>query len=87
MRFSLDKIYTSLFFIICFSLAFIGDKLYAIPNGANIALVLLFPFVINWSQLAKRLKKKLKERSNFKRVSRKCHTVKRHKMCLVLTLE
>ena len=58
MRFSLDKIYTSLFFIICFSLAFIGDKLYAIPNGANIALALLFPFVINWSQLAKRLNKK-----------------------------
>lgn len=58
MRFSLDKIYTSLFFIICFSLAFIGDKLYAIPNGANIALVLLFPFVINWSQLAKMLNKK-----------------------------
>jgi len=58
VRFSLDKIYTSLFFIICFSLAFIGDKLYAIPNGANIALVLLFPFVINWSQLAKMLNKK-----------------------------
>ena len=58
MRFSLDKIYTSLFFIICFSLAFIGDKLYAIPNGANIALALLFPFVINWSQLVKRLTKK-----------------------------
>ena len=58
MRFSLNKIYTSLFFIICFSLSFIGDKFYAIPNGANIALALLFPFVINWSQLAKRLNKK-----------------------------
>lgn len=58
MRFSLNKIYTSLFFIICFSLSFIGDKFYAIPNGANIALALLFPFVINWSQLVKRLNKK-----------------------------
>ncbi|MDA9850106.1 O-antigen ligase family protein [Flavobacteriaceae bacterium] len=59
MRFSLDKIYSSLFFIICFSLAFIGDKFYAIPNGANIALVLLFPFIINWSQLLNLLSKKL----------------------------
>ena len=59
MRFSLDKIYSSLFFIICFSLAFIGDKFYAIPNGANIALVLLFPFIINWSQLLNLLNKKL----------------------------
>ena len=58
MRFSLNKIYTSLFFIICFSLSFIGDKFYAIPNGANIALALMFPFVINWSQLVKRLNKK-----------------------------
>jgi len=58
VRFSLNKIYTSLFFIICFSLSFIGDKFYAIPNGANIALALLFPFVINWSQLVKRLNKK-----------------------------
>jgi O-antigen ligase len=59
VRFSLDKIYSSLFFIICFSLAFIGDKFYAIPNGANIALVLLFPFIINWSQLLNLLNKKL----------------------------
>ena len=59
MRLSLDKIYSSLFFIICFSLAFIGDKFYAIPNGANIALVLLFPFIINWSQLLNLLNKKL----------------------------
>ena len=58
MRFPLNKIYTSLFFIICFSLSFIGDKFYAIPNGANIALALMFPFVINWSQLVKRLNKK-----------------------------
>jgi len=58
VRFSLNKIYTSLFFIICFSLSFIGDKFYAIPNGANIALALMFPFVINWSQLVKRLNKK-----------------------------
>ena len=59
MRLSLDKIYSNLFFIICFSLAFIGDKFYAIPNGANIALVLLFPFIINWSQLLNLLNKKL----------------------------
>ena len=59
MRLSLDKIYSSLFFIICFSLAFIGDKFYAIPNGANIALVLLFPFIINWSQILNLLNKKL----------------------------
>jgi len=59
VRLSLDKIYSSLFFIICFSLAFIGDKFYAIPNGANIALVLLFPFIINWSQLLNLLNKKL----------------------------
>jgi len=58
VRFPLNKIYTSLFFIICFSLSFIGDKFYAIPNGANIALALMFPFVINWSQLVKRLNKK-----------------------------
>jgi len=59
VRLSLDKIYSSLFFIICFSLAFIGDKFYAIPNGANIALVLLFPFIINWRQLLNLLNKKL----------------------------
>ena len=59
MRLSLDKIYSSLFFIICFSLAFIGDKFYAIPNGANIALVLLFPFVINWSELVNKLNRKV----------------------------
>ena len=33
------------------------------------------------------VKEKLKERSNFESISRKCREVKRHKVCLVLTLE
>lgn len=44
---SLDKIFTVLFSVLCFSLAFIGDQFYAVPNGINILLVATFPFVAN----------------------------------------
>jgi len=44
---SLDKIFTVLFSVLCFSLAFIGDQFYAVPNGINILLVAIFPFVAN----------------------------------------
>ena len=47
MRGSLDKIFTVLFSVLCFSLAFIGDQFYAVPNGINILLVAIFPFVAN----------------------------------------
>ena len=47
MTLSLDKIFTVLFSVLCFSLAFIGDQFYAVPNGINILLVAIFPFVAN----------------------------------------
>ena len=58
MRVSLDKIFTILFSILCFSLAFIGDKYYAIPNGINISLVLMFPFLVNKQQVINHIVKK-----------------------------
>jgi len=58
MRFSLDKIFTILFSVLCFSLAFIGDKYYAIPNGINISLVLMFPFLVNKKQVINHIVKK-----------------------------
>jgi len=58
MRFSLDKIFTILFSVLCFSLAFIGDKHYAIPNGINISLVLMFPFLVNKKQVINHIVKK-----------------------------
>lgn len=51
MKLSLHNAYSLLFFALCFSLSFIGDGLYAIPNGINILLVLLFPFVIDKQEL------------------------------------
>ena len=51
MRVSLDKIFTVLFSVLCFSLAFIGDQFYAVPNGINILLVAIFPFVVNKKNL------------------------------------
>ena len=58
MRVSLDKIFTILFSVLCFSLAFIGDKHYAIPNGINISLVLMFPFLVNKKQVINHIVKK-----------------------------
>jgi O-antigen ligase len=58
MRVSLDKIFTILFSVLCFSLAFIGDKYYAIPNGINISLVLMFPFLVNKKQVINHIVKK-----------------------------
>ncbi|MDA9356899.1 O-antigen ligase family protein [Flavobacteriaceae bacterium] len=58
MRFSLDNIYTALFSILCFSLAFIGDQFYAIPNGINILLAILFPFIINKKYFFKSITKR-----------------------------
>jgi len=47
-----------LFFVLCFSLSFIGNRFYAIPNGINILLVLLFPFVIDKQSFIKNILKK-----------------------------
>ena len=47
MRDFLEKTFTILFSVLCFSLAFIGDQFYAVPNGINILLVAIFPFVAN----------------------------------------
>jgi O-antigen ligase len=47
-----------LFFVLCFSLSFIGNRFYAIPNGINILLVLLFPFVIDKQTFIKNILKK-----------------------------
>ena len=58
MRVSLDKIFTILFSVLCFSLAFIGDKYYAIPNGVNISLVLMFPFLVNKQKFINHIVKK-----------------------------
>ena len=58
MRVSLDKIFTVLFSVLCFSLAFIGDQFYAVPNGINILLVAIFPFVVNKKDLEDLITKK-----------------------------
>lgn len=55
---SLDKIFTVLFSVLCFSLAFIGDQFYAVPNGINILLVAIFPFVVNKKDLEDLITKK-----------------------------
>ena len=58
MKASLGTIFTILFSVLCFSLSFIGDTHYAIPNGINILLVLMFPFVVSKHQLLKGFTKK-----------------------------
>ena len=55
---SLDKIFTVLFSVLCFSLAFIGDQFYAVPNGINILLVAIFPFVVNKKDIEDLITKK-----------------------------
>ena len=55
---SLDKIFTVLFSVLCFSLAFIGDQFYAVPNGINILLVATFPFVANKKDIINLVTKK-----------------------------
>tara|TARA_X000000368_G_scaffold418876_1_gene420480 strand:- start:1009 stop:2199 length:1191 start_codon:yes stop_codon:yes gene_type:complete len=51
MRIDLNKLYVLLFSFLFFSIPFIGNKFYAIPNTVNIALVILFPFVFNKDKL------------------------------------
>ena len=58
MKLNLHKTYSMLFFVLCFSLSFIGNRFYAIPNGINILLVLLFPFVIDKQIFIKNILKK-----------------------------
>ena len=58
MKLNLHKTYSMLFFVLCFSLSFIGNRFYAIPNGINILLVLLFPFVIDKQSFIKNILKK-----------------------------
>lgn len=58
MTVSLDKIFTVLFSVLCFSLAFIGDQFYAVPNGINILLVAIFPFVTNKKDIINLVTKK-----------------------------
>ena len=58
MNLNLHKTYSMLFFVLCFSLSFIGNRFYAIPNGINILLVLLFPFVIDKQTFIKNILKK-----------------------------
>jgi len=58
MNLNLHKTYSMLFFVLCFSLSFIGNRFYAIPNGINILLVLLFPFVIDKQSFIKNILKK-----------------------------
>lgn len=58
MTVSLDKIFTVLFSVLCFSLAFIGDQFYAVPNGINILLVAIFPFVANKKDIINLVTKK-----------------------------
>ena len=58
MRGFLDKIFTVLFSVLCFSLAFIGDQFYAVPNGINILLVAIFPFVANKKDIINLVTKK-----------------------------
>jgi len=58
MRAFLEKTFTILFSVLCFSLAFIGDQFYAVPNGINILLVAIFPFVVNKKDLQDLISKK-----------------------------
>ena len=58
MRGFLEKIFTILFSVLCFSLAFIGDQFYAVPNGINILLVAIFPFVANKKDIIDLITKK-----------------------------
>jgi O-antigen ligase len=58
MRDFLEKTFTILFSVLCFSLAFIGDQFYAVPNGINILLVAIFPFVVNKKDLQDLISKK-----------------------------
>ena len=51
MRIDLNKLYVLLFSFLFFSIPFIGNKFYAVPNTVNIALVILFPFVFNKDKL------------------------------------
>ena len=58
MKLTLHNAYSLLFFALCFSLSFIGDRFYAIPNGINILLALLFPLVIDKQIFIKNILKK-----------------------------
>ena len=58
MRDFLEKTFTILFSVLCFSLAFIGDQFYAVPNGINILLVAIFPFVANKKDIKDLISKK-----------------------------
>ena len=58
MKVTLENIYTVLFSVLCFSLSFIGDRFYAIPNGINISLVLIFPFLVNKQKFINHIVKK-----------------------------
>ena len=58
MKVTLENIYTVLFSVLCFSLSFIGDRFYAIPNGINISLVLIFPFLVNKQKFIDHIVKK-----------------------------
>ena len=50
-KIKLIDVYAYLFFIICLSLPFLGNRFYAIPNGINIVLVLTFPFVMEFKRI------------------------------------
>jgi len=53
MRIDINKLYVFLFSFLFFSIPFIGNQFYAIPNGINIALVILFPLVLYKNKLYK----------------------------------
>tara|TARA_B100001113_G_scaffold350093_1_gene346616 strand:- start:909 stop:2111 length:1203 start_codon:yes stop_codon:yes gene_type:complete len=56
MRIDINKLYTLLFSLLFFSVPFIGNKFYAIPNAINIALGILFPWVFNREKFLKAVK-------------------------------
>lgn len=56
MRIDINKLYGFLFSFLFFSIPFIGNQFYAIPNGINIALVILFPLVLYKNKLYKATK-------------------------------
>lgn len=56
MRIDINKLYVFLFSFLFFSIPFIGNQFYAIPNGINIALVILFPLVLYKNNLYKATK-------------------------------
>jgi len=56
MRIDINKLYALLFSLLFFSVPFIGNKLYAIPNAINIALGILFPWVFNRDKFLKAVK-------------------------------